>query len=326
MNDTTTKDVLSVIVAEKLDRATEGLLGAGQRLAESLGGSHRVLTLNTLNPDDQETIKTRCHEIIAVTPSDLGTQTAEARLALTQPICEETKPAAILFGNDISSQELPPRLAHRLGGSSIGDAQTITVQGGRLRVTRSVYGGQAVAIIELQRTPAIIWVRARAMAPAQPHATPAAVNTVQPASLEPAQTKLVSRHEESSEAARLEEATLIVSGGRGLGGAEPFEELKELANVIGAQMAASRAACDSGWAPHSWQVGQTGKKVAPELYLAIALSGSSQHLMGITDAKHIAAINTDPDAPIFKHCRFGIVEDYRNVVGPLKEKLTALLG
>jgi len=91
-------------------------------------------------------------------------------------------------------------------------------------------------------------------------------------------------------------------------------------------MAASRAACDAGWVPASWQVGQTGKKVAPQLYLAIAISGASQHLMGIADAKVIAAINRDRDAPIFKHCRFGLVEDYRQVIGPLTEKLARLLA
>ena len=110
-------------------------------------------------------------------------------------------------------------------------------------------------------------------------------------------------------------------GGRGLGGPEPFKQLQDLAKAMGAEMAASRAACDAGWVPATWQVGQTGKKVAPELYLAIALSGASQHLMGIADAKVIAAINTDPDAPIFGHCRFGLVEDYRNVVGLLQKKL-----
>ena len=114
---------------------------------------------------------------------------------------------------------------------------------------------------------------------------------------------------------------MIVSGGRGLGGPEPFQQLQALADALGAQMAASRTACDAGWVPASWQVGQTGKKVAPELYLAIAISGDSQHIMGIADSKIICAINRDPDAPIFKHCQFGLVEDYQKVVGPLIEKL-----
>jgi electron transfer flavoprotein alpha subunit len=91
-------------------------------------------------------------------------------------------------------------------------------------------------------------------------------------------------------------------------------------------MAASRAACDAGWVPAEWQVGQTGKKVSPQLYLAIAISGASQHIMGIADAKTIAAINVDPEAPIFQHCQFGLVEDYRKVVGPLREKLSELLA
>jgi electron transfer flavoprotein alpha subunit len=115
-----------------------------------------------------------------------------------------------------------------------------------------------------------------------------------------------------------------VSGGRGVGGADGFGALQNLARILGAQMAATRAPCDAGWVPASWQVGQTGKKVAPELYLAIGLSGSSQHLLGISDAKVIAAINLDQDAPIFRHSQFGLVEDYRKVVPLLCDKLAAL--
>jgi electron transfer flavoprotein alpha subunit len=118
---------------------------------------------------------------------------------------------------------------------------------------------------------------------------------------------------------------VIVSGGRGIGGPEGFQnELRPLADQLGAQLAASRAACDAGWVPPTWQVGQTGKKVTPDFYLAIAITGASQHMAGISEAKNIAAINTDPDAPIFKHCRFGIVEDYRKVVPLLREKLAAM--
>ncbi|HMV49245.1 MAG TPA: electron transfer flavoprotein subunit alpha/FixB family protein, partial [Blastocatellia bacterium] len=150
--------------------------------------------------------------------------------------------------------------------------------------------------------------------------------TVMPASVKvpAAATRVIERKSESSGEARLEDARVIVSGGRGLGGPEPFADLQQLAAMLGGMTAASRAACDSGWCPPSWQVGQTGKKVAPGLYLAVAIRGASQHLAGMSDSKVVAAVNIDPDAPIFKHCSFGIVEDYKKVVPLLKEKLAAL--
>ena len=117
---------------------------------------------------------------------------------------------------------------------------------------------------------------------------------------------------------RLEDARVIVAGGRGLGGPEPFDDLRQLAGILGGELAASRAPCDAGWVEPNLQVGQTGKKVAPDFYLAVAVSGASQHVMGVTDAKVIAAINTDEDAPIFRHCQFGLVEDYRKVIGLLR--------
>jgi electron transfer flavoprotein alpha subunit len=232
----------------------------------------------------------------------------------------------VLLGNDTYSQETAPRLAHRLGGSAAGDCVEVRVaEGGRLRVSRQVYGGKAQAVLELKRSPAVVWLRARSFTPAPARAEAGAVTRAALNVRPDTRTRVVERRREESGEARLEEARVIVSGGRGIGGPEPFEsELKPLAEVLGAQLAASRAACDAGWVPPTWQVGQTGKKVTPELYLAVAITGASQHMAGISEAKVIAAINTDPDAPIFKHCRFGIVEDYRKVVPLLREKLKVL--
>ena len=190
--------------------------------------------------------------------------------------------------------------------------------------TRSAYGGKAMAVYALKRSPAVLGVRARAIEPGVPTGSQAAVEQAAVEITAPS-LPIVERREEAQEGVRLEDAQIIVSGGRGLGGPEPFEALTELAKALKAQNAASRAACDLGWVPHSWQVGQTGKKVAPKLYLAVAISGASQHMMGIADSKVIAAINVDRDAPIFKHCQFGLVEDYKQVIGPLKDKLTELL-
>src|SRR5215475_1711379 len=197
--------------------------------------------------------------------------------------------------------------------------------GAAIRVRRSVYGGKAIATIALKKSPAVLWLRARAFEPVATNL--ASVTTVRQTRLalkSEDRTQIIEHKSEATGVARLEDARVIVSGGRGLGGPEPFKDLQELAAILGGQTAASRAACDSGWCPPSWQVGQTGKKVAPGLYIAVAIRGASQHMAGISDAKNIAAINIDPDAPIFKSCRFGIVEDYRKVIPLLKEKLAAL--
>lgn len=223
----------------------------------------------------------------------------------------------VLLSNDTYSQEVAPRLAHRLGGACVGDGVEIQRIDGKIRVTRQVYGGKARAVVELKRAPAVVWLRARSFGSASlPHAVKAA--TLSPHS----KTRIVERNVASQSASRLEDANVIVSGGRGIGGPEGFrEELQPLAELLGAQMAASRAACDAGWVPPAWQVGQTGRKVAPELYLAIAITGASQHMAGISEARNIVAINIDPEAPIFRHARFGIVDDYRKVVPLLRQKL-----
>jgi electron transfer flavoprotein alpha subunit len=308
------------------DRAVQGLLGAGQRLARELGGRQIVAIVGPADATIVEQIANRSHAVLRADQPALADYQPESSLRALEALCRQSGAGVILLANDTYSQELTPRLAHRLKGCSIPDAQKLAVSDGKVRVARSVYGGKAMALVEPKRTPAVIWVRARAMTPADPESAPAGVEHVQCDLPENWPTKIVERHVEATEGVRLEDAAVIVSGGRGLGGPAPFELLKELAVVMKAQVAASRAACDSGWVPPSWQVGQTGKKVAPELYLAVAISGASQHLMGIADAKVIAAINTDADAPIFKHCRYGLVEDYKNAVGPLREKLAAMLS
>jgi len=244
--------------------------------------------------------------------------------ALTQ-LCRELSPGAVLLSNDAYSQEIAPRLAHRLGGSAVGDGIEIRLQGDALRVLRQVYGGKAQAVIELKRSPAVVWLRARAFEPAPARAAAGQITRATLDIKADERTRIVERKREETGEARLEDARVIVAGGRGIGSREAFaEELQPLAELLGAGMAASRAACNAGWAPATWQVGQTGKKVAPELYLAIGISGASQHLAGISEAKNIVAINTDPEAPIFKHCRFGIVGDYRRILPVVRERLATV--
>jgi electron transfer flavoprotein alpha subunit len=309
--------VICLFSGSGYDRAAQGVVGAGRRLADQLKGNLHAVVAGAHNPELNIRVASVADAVITADQRELARYQPELHLNAITEICRDIAPAVVLFGNDTYSQETAPRLAHRLGGAAAGDCLELMTQDGAIRVKRSVYGGKAIAMIELKKSPAVVWLRARAFEPVATSLT--SVTTVRRI-----RTQIVERKSEAAGASRLEDARVIVSGGRGLGGPEPFKDLQELAAMLGGQTAASRAACDSGWCPPSWQVGQTGKKVAPGLYVAVAIRGASQHMAGISDAKNIAAINIDPDAPIFKSCRFGIVEDYKKVIPLLKEKLAAL--
>lgn len=318
------KDIAIILFASSgYDRAAQGVTGEGRRLADSLGGGLNAIIVGTPDEASATAIASVADAVSILEHPLLADYQAELYLeALTQTL-SPINPQAVLMGNDTYSQELAPRLAHRLGGSAAGDVVEIRAGESALAVRRSVYGGKAEARIELKRSPAVIWLRARAMATAAPRADVSAINRIQLNLSAADGPRLVEKMVVATGEARLEDAKVIISGGRGLGGPEPFRDLEAVAALINGQVAASRAACDAGWVPPSWQVGQTGKKVAPGLYLAVAIHGASQHLAGISDARVIAAINIDPDAPIFKHCSFGIVEDYRKVIPLLRERLAS---
>lgn len=316
--------IITLFSAAGYDRAAQGVAGAGRRLADQLGGKLHAIAVGANNAELNSALASVADTVISADQPELAEYQPEACLVALTELCKGISPAAVLLSNDTYSQELAPRLAYRLGGSAVGDGVTLSAEAGAIRVQRAVYGGKALATVQLKRSPAVVWLRARAFE--VPASASGSVATVAAASvnLSEATTRIVERKSESSGEARLEDARIIVSGGRGLGGPEGFDGLRELAAMLGGMNAASRAACDSGWCPPTWQVGQTGKKVAPGLYLAVAIRGASQHLAGMSDSKIVAAINIDADAPIFKYCSFGIVEDYKKVVPLLKEKLASL--
>jgi electron transfer flavoprotein alpha subunit len=317
--------IICLFGSTRYDRSCQGLAGAGRQLADQLGTSLRAAVIGAGAESLAEQVAGVVDSITVADQPDLAEYQPEQYLTALAELFSSLSPRAVLLSNDSYSQELSPRLAHRLNGSAVGDGIAVTATGDRLRVVRQVYGGKAQATIELKRTPAVIWLRSRSFAAPLPRPVASEITRTTLQVNAGARTRVVERKREESGSVRLEDARVIVSGGRGIGGPEPFtSELLPLADLMGAQVAASRAACDAGWAPPTWQIGQTGKKVAPDLYLAIAIAGASQHMAGISEAKNIVAINTDSDAPIFKHCRFGIVEDYRKVVPLLREKLAAL--
>jgi electron transfer flavoprotein alpha subunit len=249
----------------------------------------------------------------------------ETFLPAAVEVVKRSRATVVLLGQTSQGRDLAPRLATRLESAAAMDAVGLAVEEGRLKVTRPCYGGRARQDLVITTDPQIVTVRPKSQEALPPDSgRRGAVEAVQVQVGAP-RARLEGRDEAAGGGVRLDDAEIVVSGGRGLGAAEAFRDLEELAAIMGAAVGASRAACDLGWYPPSQQVGLTGTVVSPTLYLAVAISGASQHLAGCGGSKNIVAINKDPEANIFKFCRFGIVDDYKKVLPPLKEALRALL-
>ncbi|MEX1022362.1 MAG: electron transfer flavoprotein subunit alpha/FixB family protein [Dehalococcoidia bacterium] len=242
----------------------------------------------------------------------------EQWLPAVQAAVEQSGADLVLMAQSTAGRELGPRLAFRLDTAVAMDAVKIEDVGGALQFTRPAYGGNALATYTMATTPAIATVRAKSFDPVEGGSAPSETAELPAAG----ESRVNVTGKEVTEAAGLAitDAPIVVSGGRGLGAPEGFETLKELAGAIGRERAAvgaSRAAVDLGWFPPSEQVGLTGKVVSPDLYIAIAISGASQHMAGCSGAKTIVAVNRDKDANIFGFSKYGIVGDWKAVVPAL---------
>lgn len=303
-----------------LSRAAQELIGAARRVAEGLG---REVAFAALGPGAEDAAAAAGRFGVArsiAVAGDLDAFAAEGYVDNIARLVEELRPAVVLLPADARGREVGPRLAGRARGTAVNDAVDVRIVDGRPVWTRPVFGGKAFAAVAARREPAVVTVRPGAFEPAAE--TGAAVQVEQRAAESPAATvRLRERAAEERRGVRLEEARVVVSGGRGLGGPEPFKQLEELAGLLGGAVGASLAAVDEGWVPPDRQVGQTGKVVSPDVYFAIGISGASQHLAGIAGAKCVVAINKDPNAPIFEAARFGIVMDYRQILPALIEEV-----
>ncbi len=327
--------VSGVLIAGALEggrptRATLELLGAGSRAAAALGVPLEVALLGFDLEEPAAAALGAYGAAVAwrATHPLLKSYQAEVHLAALEQVASAAAPGALLLAGDAAGRELAPRLAARLGGSLVSEAVDLGADGGRLRFLKPVFGGKAMAWMVPVRGVQMATVKLRAFDPAAPSAGGTAAVRDVPVTLpeELQASRVVDVIREATGGLKLEDARIVVSGGRGLGGPEPFKMLQELASLLGGAVGASRAACDAGWVPAGWQVGQTGKVIAPDLYIAVGISGASQHLAGISNAKHVVAINTDPDAPIFRRATVGIVADYRTVLPALIKELRATLG
>jgi electron transfer flavoprotein alpha subunit len=255
-----------------------------------------------------------------------ATSPGEAGLSVLVRACGEVKPDLILFPSDSAGRDWAPRLAWRLGAGLITEcAGWESGPDGGLRFLRPVYGSKAIAaIVALSRVQIAVVRSGSFPVPARVPAPGASRRLDHAIVADGAWPRVVEHVVEAADGPALEEAAVVVAGGRGLGGMDNFRLLQDLADVLGAAVGASRAAVDAGWAPASSQIGQTGKSVRPDLYLAVGISGASQHLAGAAGAKTVVAINTDRDAPIFDVARLGVVGDCGQILPALVAALRAM--
>lgn len=254
--------------------------------------------------------------------------TTDAFAKALTTLVEKYKPETLMIGATNNGRDLGPRVSCRLKTGLTADCTGIDIDEatGNIAWTRPTFGGNLMATIMCpDHRPQMGTVRPGVFKKGEYDETRTGEIIKEEISVAPEEirTKLVERVKEVAESINLEEAEIIVSGGRGVGSAENFAIIKELADVLGATVGCSRAVVDAGWMPHAHQVGQSGKNVAPKLYFAIGISGAIQHVAGISGADTIVAINKDPDAPIFEVADYGIVGNLNDVVPALTEAFKA---
>jgi len=304
------------------------IVSEGRRLADVLGQNVTTLLLGSNIKDKAASLgHYGADKILVADDPRLETYTTDAYTAVIAELVKANDPAILLLGASVQGKDLAARLSARLGVGTAQDCTAFSIEDGNLVAIRPIYAGKAYAKVTFNDSwPQMAAARPNVMAMNEPDTSRAAEVVDAPVSLDDnlLKTKVVDVAKDESGKVDLTEAEKIVSGGRGMKGPEHYEILEALADAIGASVGASRSAVDAGWRPHTDQVGQTGKVVSPNLYIACGISGAIQHLAGMSTSKVIVAINKDPDAPIFQRADYGVVEDLFKLVPALTEEAKKL--
>jgi electron transfer flavoprotein alpha subunit len=303
------------------------VLGAGRMIADSLGQPLTALVFG----DDVAAVSAAAFDygadaVIAAADASLAHNRLEAIGPLVVQLAQERNPAVIMTGASLRGKDLTAWVAADLGAGLVPDGTALAVDGSTVKVTRPVYAGKLLADVYATSNTQILSIRSRAFPPATATGKTGSAEMVSAVVGEEAiPTKIVGFAANEGKVS-LTDATIITSGGRGVGGPEGFAPIRELASVLGAAVGSSRAAVDAGWIPYEHQVGQTGKTVSPDLYIACGISGAIQHQAGMRTAKVIVAINKDEEAPIFKIAHYGLVGDLFEIVPALTAEFRKRLG
>lgn len=265
-------------------------------------------------------------EVLVCEDEKLANYNPELFTAIVSDALKANSSEIVLASSSMLARDLFPRVAARLNTGVVSDCTELNINGSDIDIRRPMYSGKCTSKVNFENSPTkIVLMRANQMPIDDPDESASA--TVTELTLPAVDLKTVIKEvvKGASEKLDLTEANIIVAGGRGMKEAEGFKVLEELADVLGATVGASRAVVDAGWVPHTIQVGQTGKTVAPSLYIACGISGAIQHLAGMSGSKVIVAINKDAEAPIFQKANYGIVGDAFEVVPKLTEEFKAIL-
>jgi electron transfer flavoprotein alpha subunit len=271
----------------------------------------------------QEMARYKVDEILLVDHASLEGYQPELYASAILQVCERLKPKAILMGDTLTALDLAPRVAFSINTGLLTDCVAIEITDSQVEFIKPVYSSNVMAAYTFASEPYMVTLRSRVEegATRQEEANADVTSVEVELDISAVATEVMQRVIEEEEGIKLTDADIIVSGGRGIGSAEGFEQLGQLAEVLGAAVGASRPPCDLGWASSKAQVGQTGEKVAPSLYIAVGISGATQHIAGMQGSKRIVAINRDPKANIFRIADYGVVGDFEEVVPAFKEAI-----
>ena len=298
------------------------MISKAREIVDAAGGEVWAVMLGDADATDAGSHG--AHKVFTATGEHFTSYNSESWSRALGAFCEQQKPELLLMGSTAMGKDLAPRLAARLDAACVSDSIELSWNDG-FTIRRPLFAGKCFADIAVNSAMAIAGIRPNAFPLREGNGDAAATETFDPGldGFTPKAT-VTETQKSAGKTIELTEAEVIVSGGRGLKEAENYKMIEDLANTMGAAAGASRAIVDAGWVSHSNQVGQTGKTVSPNLYVAVGISGAIQHLAGMSSSKCIVAVNKDANAPIFKAADYGIVGDLFDVIPPLQKAIEAL--
>lgn len=298
-------------------------IGAGKQIADG-GEVVAVLVGDGVAGAAGDLIAYGADRVVTVEHPHLKTYTSDGYSQAFMAVIEQEKPEAIVFGHTALGKDLSPKIASKLQSGLISDVTEIEGSGDDALFIRPIYSGKAFEKVKVKDGIVFVTIRPNNIAPLEKDS--GRTGEVSSVSVDITNLRTIIKEvvRKSTDGVDLSEAKVVVAGGRGVKSEEGFEPLKELANLLGGAVGASRGACDAEYCDYSLQIGQTGKVVTPDLYIAAGISGAIQHLAGMSNSKVIVAINKDPEANIFKVADYGIVGDLFEVIPMLIEEFKAL--